>query len=296
MSALFVMIVIAFLAWLTFTQVQARKHTILHTPLGKLQVQEAIDKTFDSMWTRTAGPGHVNVKPKLRSHAPTISISVESGNQSGCDVDIWMSRWVTRYGVAGHAQLVWRKKLSLGSALQASPSGSMGAATALRTPPTFTTSPSAQPDPAKTPFYGAQSANGSTRASSVVINTVQGTDTNFVLRTKRPAREVAAALGAAIQSTQPGSANHLVLGPPRATMWAHLQELPSGETLMTLSLMTLHNADQEYVRESIRRPLETIVAPSVEGSVSVLDGHGIPGALQHDLQRGRLVPVAELAL
>jgi hypothetical protein len=52
-----------------------------------------------------------NFQPRLRKRPPTLSVNYEPAEDGGCDVSVWASHWVSWYGVMGHAQLVWRKRL-----------------------------------------------------------------------------------------------------------------------------------------------------------------------------------------
>ena len=86
-----------------------------------------------------------------------------------------------------------------------------------------------------------------------------------------------------------------LLGPPRATMWAHLEQLGSGETLLAVSPMTQGNPDREYVRERIQGPLETVVVPGLQATVELVPGNALSNQLRsRRILGGRLVPVAEL--
>ena len=79
-------------------------------------------------------------------------------------------------------------------------------------------------------------------------------------------------------------------------MWAHLEQLGSGETLLAVSLMTQGNPDREYVREKIQGPLETVVVPGLQAAVELVAGNALSNQLRRDILGGRLVPVAELGL
>lgn len=286
-----VILLVAWLAWTIFVQVQARQQLHLSTPLGKIAVQEVIDRTFGSSWARVAGPGHVNVRQKLRRNSPTISIDVEPGVSAGCEIDIWMSSATTRYGMAGHAQLVWRKKRTLAQALSVA-SLTVGATPGPSASVTRSTDAPGTPGPGR----GASHSLGDDGSGQAVLRLLNESSANFVMKSSRSPQEVIQALRTALPTTQAGSATHFMVGPPRATMWGHVEALQSGVTLVALSLVTRENADLAVLREALQAPLELRVAPGLGATMEVLNGGIVPAALRDEILSGRVVPLSELGI
>jgi hypothetical protein len=280
------LLILAWVAWVVFVQVQARKQSRIATSLGKIAVQDVIDRTFGSTWSRVAGPGHVNVRQKLRSRGPTISIDVEPGSGSGSEVDIWMSSSSTRYGMVNHGQLVWRKKRALASALTSVGSTTVGGSMQATSSPGSSSTPVQSP---RTPH-----SLGDDGSSQGVLRLLEESSTSFVIRSGKSPLEAIQAIRTALPSTQAASATHFMVGPPRATLWGHVEALPTGGSLIALSLVTQENADFATLRESLQCPLEASVAPDLGGNMDVLSGGVVPGRLADEVLKGRVVPVSEL--
>ncbi|MFC7612833.1 hypothetical protein ACFQV2_03445 [Actinokineospora soli] len=115
------LLIIAVIAWTVFVQVQARRQLDVLVPLSEKAAAEAVTSLFGVTWSQVEGRGHLNFKPRLRRHAPTLSISFEPEGTGKCQVSIWTSAWKTQYGVMAHAQLAWRKKRSVANRIQQVP-------------------------------------------------------------------------------------------------------------------------------------------------------------------------------
>lgn len=117
MEVFWVLVVIALLSWAVFVQVGARKHVLLEVPMSEQAAAEVVAGCFNISWTQVTGEGDLNFRPKLRMGAPVVSIDFAPDGMSKCGIEIWTSRFSTRYGMMSHAQLAWRKKRKLASEL-----------------------------------------------------------------------------------------------------------------------------------------------------------------------------------
>jgi hypothetical protein len=116
-TALAIIAVFAIIALIVGTRVLASQQTHVEVPLPPGEVTRVIDECFrPAFWSRVAGPGHINVKGKLKAHAPTISMTVKSSS-SGARVGCWMSSYTTRYGILFHGGTVIRKRRGLAKRL-----------------------------------------------------------------------------------------------------------------------------------------------------------------------------------
>jgi hypothetical protein len=310
MGVVVVLVLVLFVGWMIFVQSHARKQSSFHTSQGRTAVQQAIDEVFGQTWTRVKGPGHINVKPKLRAHAPTISIDVSPGGQGGSDVDIWRSAWGSRYGVSAHAQLVWRKERQLANRLGGIV-GQSGTAPVRGTTPTgvarapkpTTSTPSTSAKPKVWDGTGAGLAakrngvqGGEANAqsqSALVCRVVSESDYSFIVRTTKTPREIVAAVQRSLTGVQQGSMNHLLFGPPRATMWAYILESKKSGNILTISLVTKDNPDRQYVDQSVQVPLRELIVKEIDGQLEIRSARDPLGVLQSELLGARLVPVAE---
>jgi hypothetical protein len=120
MEILWILVVISLISWTIFVQYSARQQVDLTVAMSERDAASAVLDFFGLMWTQTDGAGDVNYRPKLRAHAPTLSISFAPAGTSECEISIWTSHYKTRYGIMGHAQLMWRKKRALAARLSRS--------------------------------------------------------------------------------------------------------------------------------------------------------------------------------
>jgi hypothetical protein len=118
MEFFFILGVIVVVGWGIFCQVAARQQVDVETQLSEQDAARCVVDYFGVMWTRVDGPGHLNYRPKLRMHAPTVSVGFAPDGTSSCTVNIWTSAFTTKYGMMYHAQLAWRKKLQLAGRLR----------------------------------------------------------------------------------------------------------------------------------------------------------------------------------
>jgi hypothetical protein len=108
---IFCLIVFCGLGWVIFTQAGGRQQLDVHVPYSVDIARSVVRKSFGSAWSKgVEGEGTDNFRPRLRKRPPTLSVDYKLA-ENGCDVHIWASHWVSWYGVMGHAQLVWRKRL-----------------------------------------------------------------------------------------------------------------------------------------------------------------------------------------
>jgi hypothetical protein len=112
-----VLLLLAFLAWLAFTQVGGRQQVSVSTGHSVDESRQIVAASFGLAWSQADGPGQENFRPRLRAHAPVLSIDYESAEGGGSTVDMWCSNFKTTYGLMIHAQLMWRKKRAVARAL-----------------------------------------------------------------------------------------------------------------------------------------------------------------------------------
>jgi hypothetical protein len=304
MGVLVVIVLLALVVWLIFTQTQARRQQQVSTLLGRTGVLQAVDEVFGKTWKRVQGPGYVNLKPMLRAHAPMLSIDVETNDGGGSDVDIWMSAFSRRYGAVAHAQLIWRKKRQLASRLSNSvgsttfhggprtPSASQGA------PTRMAGSPAARPRPGA-PATGdsgrgsAPAASGGSPANARVYKVLSESDCSFIVRTRKTPREIVQVVERTLGVTQRGSLDHLLFGPPRATMWAYVLEGSDGDNLLAISLVTKDDPDRDFVETSVRVPLQQSALAELDGSLE--NPPKGSRAFEQEIHARRVVPVDEYA-
>jgi hypothetical protein len=109
-------VVLVGLAALVVTQVAARGRLDVDVPCPRSESDRVVDEYFSRIWSRVPGPGTYNFRPKLRTKAPTISVTVR-GSESMSHVSVWTSEFETTYGGMHHAVLMWRKKRGLAKRL-----------------------------------------------------------------------------------------------------------------------------------------------------------------------------------
>ncbi len=124
MAVLVVILLVVGLVWALFLQVAARQQVDVACPLDVASARQLVERLFGATWKRVSGPGLVNLKPRMRLHAPTLSINLRQSSGKGCEASIWTSDYTTKYGLMWHSQLMWRKKRRATSQLAA---GEMGA-------------------------------------------------------------------------------------------------------------------------------------------------------------------------
>jgi hypothetical protein len=107
-------VILAVVVPVTLTQIWARQQLDLALTCSRAEALEVVTGYFGPVWTEVSGPGTFNYRPKLRMHAPTISIMVESSGIAGCRVSVWISHYKTKYGCMYHAGLMARKKRGIG--------------------------------------------------------------------------------------------------------------------------------------------------------------------------------------
>lgn len=132
MGFLIVLVLLAWAAWVVFTQVGARQQITISTDHDVAAARKMVAASFGVVWTRVKGRGQENFRPKLRMHAPVLSVNYQSADGGGSSVHIWCSDYKTKFGLMAHAQLMWRKKRAVARALN--PPGPAGPE-ALASPP-----------------------------------------------------------------------------------------------------------------------------------------------------------------
>jgi hypothetical protein len=125
MDALVTLLIIAAISWAIFVQIGARRQVNVEVSGSEQEAAEQVRSYFGRMWTQVSGRGHLNYRPKLRAHAPTLSVDFAPNGTASCTVSIWTSAWTSKFGAMYHAQLAWRRKRGLAARLTgASASGS----------------------------------------------------------------------------------------------------------------------------------------------------------------------------
>lgn len=109
---LFVVVLVAALAWWIFAQIQARQQVDVESHVNAQQADEIVRKYFGFGWERVNGPGRHNFRARFRKWPPTMSINVAS-RPDGCVVQIWLSAWEPAPFLINHATLAWRKQRGL---------------------------------------------------------------------------------------------------------------------------------------------------------------------------------------
>jgi hypothetical protein len=117
MGVLITLLFLAVVGWNTFTQIMARQQTSISCSYDIATARKIVSQSFGMWWKAVPGKGDDNYKSKRGSNAPTLSIDYRVAESGGCNVDIWCSQGTKRYGLLGHAQLVWRKKRAVAGAL-----------------------------------------------------------------------------------------------------------------------------------------------------------------------------------
>ncbi len=117
MGFLIVLVLLAWAAWVVFTQVGARQQITISTEHDVAAARKMVAASFGAVWTRVKGRGQENFRPKLRMHAPVLSVDYRSADGGGSSVHIWCSDYKTKFGLMAHAQLMWRKKRAVARAL-----------------------------------------------------------------------------------------------------------------------------------------------------------------------------------
>lgn len=117
MGTLIFLLVLAFVGWAAFTQISARQQTTVSCPYDVATARAVVTRCFGRSWASVAGKGNLNYRPRTRSRAPVISVSIDAVQSGGSEVNIWCSAFAKRYGLLEHGQLLWRKKRALARAL-----------------------------------------------------------------------------------------------------------------------------------------------------------------------------------
>jgi hypothetical protein len=117
MAFLVVLLLLVWAGWVVFTQAGARQQITISTKHDVATARQMVAASFGVVWTRVKGRGQENFRPKLRMHAPVLSVDYQPAEGGGSSVHIWCSAYKTKFGLMAHAQLMWRKKRSVARAL-----------------------------------------------------------------------------------------------------------------------------------------------------------------------------------
>jgi hypothetical protein len=112
LPATIILSVLAIAGALLLIQTTARRELHVATATGRQQAGQIVQGYFGANWTSIAGPGTFNYQPRLREHAPTISITV-SGGDAGSTVTIWTSDYDGSYHGMRHAAIMVRAQHAL---------------------------------------------------------------------------------------------------------------------------------------------------------------------------------------
>lgn len=116
MGVVAVLVLLLVIAWVSFTQVGGRQQLDVLSPHDVARTRQLVGSLFGIAWSPVPGRGDDNFKPRLRAYAPTLSISYRPTG-GGTEVQIWCSEFQTKVLLMAHAQLMWRKKRSVASAI-----------------------------------------------------------------------------------------------------------------------------------------------------------------------------------
>lgn len=117
MGFLLVVLLLAGLAWVVFTQAGGRQQISVSTEHDVAEARKIVAASFGVVWKRVKGRGQENFRPKLRAYTPVLSVNYEPAEGGGCTVHLWCSDYKTKFGLMVHAQLMWRKKRAVARAL-----------------------------------------------------------------------------------------------------------------------------------------------------------------------------------
>jgi hypothetical protein len=117
MGVLIVLVLLVLAGWVLFTQFGARQQITVSTEHDLASARRIVSESFGVTWTRVKGRGDENFRPKLRMHAPVLSVDYGTDESGKSTVHIWCSDYKTKVGAMAHAQLMWRKKRAVARAL-----------------------------------------------------------------------------------------------------------------------------------------------------------------------------------
>jgi hypothetical protein len=169
MGVLVVLVLLVLAGWVLFTQIGARQQITVSTKHDLASARRIVSESFGVTWTRVKGRGNENFRPKLRMHAPVLSVDYSTDENGKCSVHIWCSDYKTKVGAMAHAQLMWRKKRAVAQALNppvpvtpASPSpvpASPASPSPVPASPALVSPASVQPGPERAPGRHAHAAH-----------------------------------------------------------------------------------------------------------------------------------------
>jgi hypothetical protein len=116
MGAVDVLVILLVIAWIVFTQVGGRQQLDVLSPHDVAATRQLVGTAFGVAWSPVPGRGDDNFRPRLRAYPPTLSISYRP-TVGGTEVQIWCSEFQTKALLMVHAQLMWRKKRYVASAI-----------------------------------------------------------------------------------------------------------------------------------------------------------------------------------
>jgi hypothetical protein len=104
--------VLAIAGALLLIQTRARRELHVATATGRQQAGLIVQEYFGANWESVPGPGTLNYQPRIRDHAPTMSIII-SGSDAGSTVTIWTSHYDGSVHGMRHAALMARTQYAL---------------------------------------------------------------------------------------------------------------------------------------------------------------------------------------
>ena len=75
MGVLVVLVLLVLAGWVLFTQIGARQQITVSTKHDLASARRIVSESFGVTWTRVKGRGNENFRPKLRMHAPVLSVT-----------------------------------------------------------------------------------------------------------------------------------------------------------------------------------------------------------------------------
>ncbi|WP_155981928.1 hypothetical protein [Nocardia sp. BMG111209] len=98
----------------------ARRHLTMTIPASPHVVAEAVERHFSGLgWQAVPGRGELNFRSRgigLSSRGaenPVLSVSLEDLHDGTTGIEVWMSEWVSRFGIAASCDRVISKRWRL---------------------------------------------------------------------------------------------------------------------------------------------------------------------------------------
>ncbi|MEV6343789.1 hypothetical protein [Actinoplanes sp. NPDC051851] len=109
-------------AWQLSETRRAVATTVVETPLSPAEAADVVREAFTGvrapLWTRSPGPGTINMRRRGVNRGITMSIDIRPHPDGGSEVAMWASETVTYLGLlVNFAGVVNRRKSAIGRAM-----------------------------------------------------------------------------------------------------------------------------------------------------------------------------------